>query len=238
MKINQIFLSIVVIVIIFGAIFITKAVDLWQTKNTKIPQTYQSGEFKGQYDPSDIRGSYTFSEVSELYQIPLEDLGNAFAVQSNFSSFQCKDLESIYVLAKVAGKEVGTDSVSLFVALYKGLPITINDATYLPNKAESILLNAGKMTEEQKTFIASHLTDVEKASTVIRNETSTENPSFVKGKTTFLEVLAIGVKKEAIETALNTSIVDTSAVIRDFCTARGLEFTDVKAKIQTLIDQK
>lgn len=238
MKINQILLSIVISIIIFGTIFTTKALGLWQTTNTKIPATYQSGEFKGQYDPSDIRGSYTFGEISDLYHIPLDDLGNAFAVQSNFSSFQCKDLEGIYVLAKAVGKEVGTDSVSLFVALYKGLPITLNDATYLPNTAEAILLGAGKMTDEQKTFIASHLTAPEKASLVTQSETTTENPSFVKGKTTFKEVLAIGVKKEAIETALNTSIDDTSVVIKDFCTAKDLEFSDVKAKIQTLIDQK
>lgn len=238
MKINQILLSIVISIIIFGTIFTTKALGLWQTTNIKIPATYQSGEFKGQYDPSDIRGSYTFGEISELYHIPLDDLGNAFAIQSNFSSFQCKDLEGIYVLAKAVGKEVGTDSVSIFVALYKGLPITLTETTYLPNTAESILLKTGKMTDEQKTFVASHLTEPEKASSVTQSETSTENPPFIKGKTTFKEVLAIGVKKEAMEAVLGTSIENTSAVIKDFCTANGLEFSDVKAKIQTLIDQK
>jgi hypothetical protein len=238
MKINQIFLSIATVIIIFGTIFTTSALGLWKTTNTKIPATYQSGEFKGQYDPSDIRGSYTFGEISELYNISLDDLGNAFAVQSNFADFKCKDLEAIYVLAKAAGKEVGTDSVSLFVALYKGLPITLNEATYLPNTAEAILMKAGKMNETQKTFVSSHLVDPEYPNENSSKQATTENPSFIKGKTTFKEVLAIGVKKEAIETALNTSIEDTSAVIKDFCTAKGLEFSVVKADIQKLIDEK
>jgi hypothetical protein len=238
MKINQIFLSIVITIIIFGTIFTTKALGLWQTTNTKIPATYQSGEFKGQYDPSDIRGSYSFGEISDLYHIPLDDLGNAFAIQSNFSSFQCKDLEGIYVSAKAAGKEVGTDSVSIFVALYKGLPIALTDTTYLPNTAEAILLKAGKMTEEQKAFLSSHLVTPEYPTENSTKQTTNENPSFIKGKTTFKEVLAIGVKKEAIEAVLGTSIEDTSAVIKDFCTQKGLEFSDVKAKIQKLIDEK
>ncbi len=165
MKINQIFLSIVIVVIIFGTIIVTSALGLWKTTNTKIPATYKSGDFKGQYDPSDIRGSYTFGEISELYNISLDDLGKAFAIEGNISNFKCKDLESIYLLAKEAGKEVGTGSVGLFVALYKGLPTTLNEGDYLPNTAEAILVKAGKMTKEQESFVASHLVEPEKATT-------------------------------------------------------------------------
>jgi hypothetical protein len=238
MKINKVILSVVLIVGIFGTIFTTDYFGLWKTKNSKTPATYQSGEFKGQFNPSDIRGSYTFGEISNLYNVPLDDLGNAFSVKSSFSSFECKDLESIYVSSKELGKEVGTDSVRIFVALYKGLPITLNENTYFPNTAEEILLKQGKFTDEQKTFISSHLVKPETSAPAKQDEVQAENPSIIKGKTTFKEILALGVKKEEIESSLNVTIEDTSAVIKTFCTEKGLTFSDVKAKIQTLIDQK
>jgi hypothetical protein len=247
MKINQIILGTAIVVILAGTIFTTKALGIWETTTSKIPATYQSGEFKGQYDPSDIRGSYSFGDISDLFDVPLDDLGKAFAVESDFSSFLCKDLEAIYLLSKEADKEVGTASVRIFVALYKGLPITLVDTAYFPDTVSDVLLSAGKMTEEQKTFVASHLVKPEKAlieSTVSTSgesastATSAESSSFVKGKTTFKEVIAIGVKKEAIEAVLGKPISDTSAVIRNFCEDNGLEFSTVKTDIQKLIDEK
>ncbi len=241
MKINQILLSIIIAVIVFGTIFITDALGIWQTTTTKIPAKYLTGEAAGQYNPDDIRGSYSFGDVSSLFNVPLDDLANAFALENknSFSSFLCKDLEAIYVLAASDGKEVGTSSVGIFVALYKGLPIELTDTTYFPDTAEEILLKAGKMTDEQKTFVMTHTVAVEKVSadnTEIVAVSESEN--FIKGKTTFKEVLAIGVKKEAIEVVLGTNISDTSAVIRDFCAENGLEFADIKVEIQKLIDNK
>ena len=52
------------------------------------------------------------------------------------------------------------------------------------------------------------------------------------------EVLAIGVKKEDIEAVLNAKIENTATVIKNFCTAYGLEFTEIKSEIQKLIDKK
>jgi hypothetical protein len=245
MKINQLFLSIAIVIIMFGTISATSALGLWQTTSTKIPATYLSGDVSGQYNPADIRGSYTFGEISDLFEIPLMDLGNAFAIEneSSYSAFQCKELESIYVPENADSKLVGTDSVGIFVALYKGLPIELNDSVYLPNTAEAVLLKAGKLTKDQQAFLASHLVDSKK---VVANnpqvsslsESSSESSGFIKGKTTFKEVLAIGIKKEAIEAVIKASIPDTSVVIKDFCLENSLEFTLVKTEIQSLIDKK
>ena len=241
MKINQNILVIVIIIVMFGTIFGTSVLGIYQTTNTKIPLKYSSGEFAGQYNPDDIRGSYSFLEISQLFSIPLDDLGNAFALQdkNKFATFLCKDLESIYTASKEIGKEVGTNSVSLFVALYKGLQIDLNNTTFLPNSAEDILLKTGKLTNEQKEFLSLHLIEPEK----VENNSSkvpvtSENPSFIKGKTTFKEVLAIGVKKEDIEILLKTNIQDTTQVIKDFCTEKGLAFEEIKTGIQKLIDEK
>jgi hypothetical protein len=240
MKINQKILSISLIVIVFGTIFTTNSLGLWKTTNSKIPATFQSGEFKGQYNPADIRGSYSFGEISNLYNVPIEDLATAFGLEDekSFADFKCKDLEATYVLAKAQDKEVGTDSVKIFVALYKGLPVTLTDTSYFPKTVTDVLIKQGKMTPQQTDYINSHLVDIEKAAKSIEENSSEENASFIKGKTTFKEVLAIGVKKEDIEKAINTNIEDTSAVIKDFCTQKELKFSEVKTDIQKIIDQK
>lgn len=241
MKINQFFLSIAIVIIMFGTISATSALGLWHTTSTKVPATYLSGQASGLYNPADIRGSYTFGEISDLFGIPLKDLGNAFAIENenSFQEFQCKELESIYVSVNTDLKSVGTDSVGIFVALFKGLPIELNDSIYLPNTAEVILINAGKLTTDQRAFVSSHLVDPEKVSSDNPPlSTSSESSSFIKGKTTFREVLAIGVKKEDIEDIIKASIPDTSAVIKEFCLTNNLDFTIIKTEIQNLIDKK
>ena len=57
---------IIIFVFIFGGIAITSVTGYWQTSSSKIPAKYQGGEFAGQYDPADIRGSYSFGEISEI----------------------------------------------------------------------------------------------------------------------------------------------------------------------------
>lgn len=152
MKINQKVLGISIIIIMFGTVFITSMLGIWSTTSSKIPGKLQSGEDQGSYNPADIKGSYTFLEISQLFQVPAEDLTAAFSIDSAIiSTFKCKDMEGIF--NSDDGKEIGTDSVRLFVALYKGLPYTLNDTTYLPSPAQEILIKAGNMTDEQKEFV-------------------------------------------------------------------------------------
>lgn len=240
MRINQKALAVLIVIILFGTVFSTTALGLWKTTNTKIPEKYKSGDYQDQYNPQDIRGSYSFGEISELFNIPIDDLAVAFSIEDrdNIASIQCKELETIYESTKLSGKEIGTDSVRIFVSLYKGLPITLNDTTYFPNSSELILLKAGKMTEQQKIFISSHIIEPENSTQITEAAYVSEHPEFIKGTTTFNEVLDLGVKKEDVEEVVNKSIPDTSEVIRDFCIQNGIEFSNIKSQIQNLIDKK
>ena len=127
MKINTKLLAAVVIIGIFGGISLSSALGYWRTTSSKIPATYAHGEFAGQYDPSDIRGSYSFNDIYNAFGIPVEDLGVAFGVTppERYVSFLCKELETMYPSLAAEGKEIGTGSVRYFVALYNGLPITL-----------------------------------------------------------------------------------------------------------------
>ena len=59
----------------------------------------------------------------------------------------------------------------------------------------------------------------------------------VRGRTTFAEVLSWGVAPEAVEAVLGMPMpADQGMVIKDFCTAQGLEFGEVKAALQEAVD--
>lgn len=143
-------------------IAVTMATGLWQTESDKTPRTLaleetatvneQTGET--QYDPADIRGSYTFGEISELYHIPLADMAEAFGLEPNqTAAFQTKMLETLYPDSNV---EIGTASVRLFAASYLGLPYQPTEETYLPVSAAEVLTRHGQMTEEQAAYLQEH----------------------------------------------------------------------------------
>lgn len=107
-----------------------------------------------EYDPDDIKGSYTFLEISNLYKIPIPDLAAAFMVEESAAKeFKCKDLEGIF---STAPNEIGTASVRLFVSLYYGLNYKSTEEIYLPESAMGILKQHGRMTPDQLLYLESH----------------------------------------------------------------------------------
>lgn len=149
----QIAIVITIAVFVLG-ITVTSVSGLWKTESTKIPAKYKEQQYSGQYNPADIRGSYTFSEISRLYNIPPEDLFTAFGVDAaKTPDFKCKDLESIY---GGTAYEVGTASARMFTAYYLGLPYEPSEETYLPNAAANILKEKGSMTESQLDYLEKH----------------------------------------------------------------------------------
>ena len=119
MKVKPQTTILVSIVIVLAGIVLTSTLGLWTTQSTKVPQKFRQGENSGRYNPADIRGSYTFSEISNLFNIPIEDLAAAFSVgEGKVTDFKCKDLEAIFVDSP---NEIGAGSVRMFVAFYLGL---------------------------------------------------------------------------------------------------------------------
>ena len=149
-------------VLVLSGVLAIMAMGLWQTESTKTPRKLAvagdaATDVQRQtptYDPADIRGSFTFGEISDLYQIPLEVLAMAFGVgEDQAASFQVKSLEA---LAADADMELGTASVRLFAACYHGLPYTPTEETYLPAKAVALLASNGQMLPEQAAYVAGH----------------------------------------------------------------------------------
>jgi hypothetical protein len=243
MKINIKNMGIIIIVVIFAGIWATIAAGIWTTESDKIPATYREGEFEGLYNPEDIRGSYTFKEVSDLFEIELDVLYKAFGLENiNNEEFKSKDLERLYAEAE---NEIGNGSVQVFVALYKDLPIVLED-TYLPEQAVEIIMENNKdLTEEQLSYLKQHTVILTEISGEITNEEdkdqaeevkaeTTEEENLVKGATTFKQVLDAGITKQQIEEILGMEMPSSNMAIKDFCLEEGLSFSEVKTKLNEL----
>jgi hypothetical protein len=249
-------LAALVVAILLGGILFSTAMGWWQTESTKEAAVFSSGEYAGQADPADIRGSYTFSDVEKNFGVPPAILVQAFNAQTDDpAAFQVKSLEEMYASSP---EEVGTSSVRLFVAFYLGLPFDLSIDTYLPESAAS-LLRQRNMTAEQAAYLEAHtIPNPETGSEISAAEatpqpvqtlvsTPTHQPgsasedsseSTVKGKTTFAELLEWGISKEAIEEALGMPMPAAPGMaVKDFCTENGLSFETIKPALQAEVDK-
>ena len=241
MKINTKMIAIVVPVILFGGIAVSAALNMWVTESSKVPVTYSEGEFAGQYNPADIRGSYSLADIEKAFGVPVDALAKGFGIAGveNPSESLVKGLEDLYGDLASDTAEIGTDSVRMFVALYKGLPYTPEETTVLPNPAASQLRELGTLTEEQLAWLESHRIDITAAkpeTVAVDHEVPTEEDRTIKGKTTFGELLDWGVSKEDLEAVLEMPIGPRGTAVRDFFLDKGLEFSSYKTSLQELVD--
>lgn len=249
MKLTSAPLALIILFVLFGSIGLTSALNLWQTESNKVPAVYAEGEAAGQYNPADIRGSYTFGEVSELFDIPLADLQSAFRIpaDANPAAYPLKSLEDQFAGLPV---EIGTGSVRLFTAFYKGLPYPIDpqDDTYLLPEAAVILQKQGKLRPEQAEYLGSHIVPADGATAPAAVTTpapaadaapaATEHTAperTVTGKTTFQDLLDWGVPQEKIEEILGSPLPDPAMIVKDYVNAQGLEFSSLKGALQAEI---
>jgi len=257
MKIKNWHMGLVVLIVIFGGIGGTMAFNLWNTEGGgkggqgsgggKVPVTFKVGEFAGEYNPADIRGSYSFRHISELWEIPLTELGTAFGLGAieNLADFRCGDLEAAYANLE-EDVEIGTGSVKVFVALYTGLPYTLADDEYLPQSAVELLKSKATLTEDQVVFLDTHSVDISGVQIVepdittegvVPTEESEESAErIIKAKTTFKEVLDWGIPEEEIKTVIGEELPATGMTIRDFAIQKGLDFDHIKAPLQAKVD--
>jgi hypothetical protein len=217
--------------------------NLWQTTSSKVPATYSEGEFAGEYNPADIRGSYSFGDIEEAFAVPLQALVKAFAVDDTEdpAAFPSKSLEEMY--GQVENGEVGTDSVRWFVALYAGLPYTPAEDTLMPSTAVPFLQE--RVSEAELEAVRVRTVDLSTLSPAAavpdfgsESETHTESEiGEVKGKTTFGELLSWGLSEETIEQILGLPIGKAGVTVRDYCIENGIEFSTVKDALQAAADQ-
>jgi hypothetical protein len=240
-------LAIIVLVMVLGGIAFSSAMGWWATESTKVPVTFSEGEFAGQANPADIRGSYTFGDIEKSFNVRPEILAQAFGItESDPAAFAVKELEVIYA---ASGFEIGTASVRLFVAFYSGLPFdTTDQEIYLPQSATDILLARGTLTSEQITYLETYTVDMGQSTPVAEpiiesSPSPAESPSTtseeysVKGKTTFGELITWGVPRETLEQLIGAAMPDPAMTVKDYASANGLDFETLKPAMQAEVDK-
>lgn len=161
MKLNSKIIALSIFIIIFGGVGLAKLTGTWKTTSTKVPRKITVGESAGELNPNDIKGSYTFKDVINNFDIPEEDLSEAFLIdKSQIDTFKCKDLETNFT--DTQGQDIGTGAVRAFVAFYKGIDINLTEEAYLPKQAVEIILKNGNPTEKQIEYMKTHSVEVKK----------------------------------------------------------------------------
>lgn len=224
-------MAITIVVILIAGIGIGKLTNTFITESTKIPRKITTGEFTGEYDPADIRGSFTFSDISNSFDIPVDILAEAFDVaKAQKEDFQVKSLEEIY-------DDIGTSSVRQFVALYKGLPYA-DESDRLPESALDILLENNKITKEQYDAFAygnfEHSSDDENESLALPQEEEGTH-SRINSSTTIAQAIELGLSLENLEAVLDTKITNHDNIIKDVAKDNGLRFALIKDELNELI---
>ncbi len=238
-------LAALLVAILFGGIFFSSAMGWWQTESTKEAATFTSGEFAGQANPADIRGSYTFGDVEKNFGVSPAVLAEAFGVDSDEpAAFAVKGLEEMYAASE---QEVGTASVRLFVALYKGMPYDLSTDIYLPESAAT-LLRTRNLSSEQVDYLAAHTVPNLGAPPAIQSPAAQPTPlatqhapstdRLVKGSTTFANLLDWGLSQKTIESVLGVPMPDAPGMkVKDWCTEKGLAFETIKSALQAEVDK-
>jgi len=143
MKINSRTMAIAVIGTFVVGIGGANLLGYWKTTGSKTPVAIKEGEFAGLPNPADIRGSYTWNDVASAFKFDVALAMDAFG--SKDAALKVNTLEATYKDAGLPeGKEIGTDSVRLFVSLLTGLPHTPEEGTVLPASAIAVLKASGK----------------------------------------------------------------------------------------------
>jgi len=239
-------LAIIVVAALFGGIAVSAMIGYWQTEASKTPAKFESGEFAGEYNPADIRGSYTFEDIERTFGVPIEVMARAygFADADQPGAIQPKLFEELF---EVTGDlEVGTDSVRLFVSLYTDRPYTPEETTGLPYPALSILKQEGKIDQEKfeemrdtigvdlETLFGENAPDETAAA---ENAQTEDEERLVKGKTSFREVMDWGVSSGEIEEVLGMEMGTPTMSVRDYWSEKEVEFAAVKTGLQELVDR-
>jgi hypothetical protein len=241
MKVNSKHLAFLTFVFFILGIGGTMISNYWNTETVKIPARYKEGTFAGDYDPSDIRGSYTFDDVNKSFNLPVIDLANSFGFgnSENKSQIKAKDIEGTY--GEMETGELGTDSVRWFVALYSAKPFTPGEDTLMPQAAIDILKSKGKLNPEQEAKLqkkAISLTGLKDRPVNIASEKDESESKVlqIKGKTTFKDLMDAGLSKQEIETVLQVPIGRDGDKVRDYLSDKGIEFSEYKTLLQNKLD--
>lgn len=226
---------ILTLLVILGGIFVVDQMNLWEPESNKVPMKTLSGD----YDPGDIRGSYTFGDIEKSFEVTSEVLAIAFGIVSDSpDTFAIKNLEEVYAsVSQISSSyEIGTSSVRYFVMLYTGIDSDTVEISYLPLSAINLLIEEGKITEShpatEYTIDLTSVPIIEEVEVVSGIEEEEHDEPIINGNTLIIDLLNKGFDENDLMEILGVTSLDKGAIVRDVCVSQGLKFSEIKSKIE------
>ena len=224
MKLKLYLIPMLILVIIFGGIALSNLFGWWQTHVQKTPVKFERGEHQGEYDPYDIRGSYSFEDIERSFDVSVELLAEAFPISDkDFETVKAQDVEGYY---------------GEIVALYCDLPFDGEEA--LPDTAIYVLERDGKI--ELGSMVGLNTVDAYTKTEFGIEETEaseyitlSEGKFAITGDTTIKEALEHGIMLEDLEKIIG-KIDNENYLIKDVVEANGFSFGKVKDSLNDLIN--
>jgi polyferredoxin len=232
-------LALITLVLFLGGIGLSFTLGWWQTSSLKVPNLIKEGELAGSYDPADIRGSYTFSDIERNFAVPSAFLADAFFISSSDpGSISAKDVELAYgEMLSDSPLELGTDSVRYMVSLYLGYPYQAEQTTGLPVPGLGLLLESGRIDRAAFDRLVQEVGVPIGESRAVIGEEPADVLLEIKGNTSFAEILDAGITREQIEEILGMPIPSADDTARDVCLEAGVEFSVFRERILELLDR-
>lgn len=213
MRIHPFIFGVLVISVFFGVILGFQSTGIWSTSG----KVNASGEAVQPLaaDPASIKGWMTLDQIAMTYQVPLEELLAKFSLPADTPpTTAIKDLESDTFETEGLRSWL-QERIDQGVDTSIDMPVSV---TPTPIKTEPpVIAPTSTQAAEQ----------------------STHEPAIntVTGKTTFQDLIDWGVSIEAIETILGDTLPEPSMIVKDYVSAKGLEFSSVKTLLQTEVDK-
>jgi hypothetical protein len=212
MKINPFVYAGFVLVLFFGTILGFQTAGIWSISG----KTTSSGDLvqPSAADVNTIKGWMTLEQITATFNVPLADLLNQFDLPADTpASTALKDLESDTFdttgLRDWLQSRIQSDSSS-------------QEITDSPAPAPAV----GPLpTPTQPT-----------SSEPILNEPATTTKT-VTGKTTIQELLDWGMSRATLLDILGDNLPSPTTTVKDFVSAQGLEFSDVRARLQAEVER-
>lgn len=154
MKISEKLMSIIIIMVFLLGIITAMTLGIWNTseskeKNIKIQENIEI------FVPTDIKGSFTFGEISQIFNIEIKVLYDAFRIPKGIQN-QSLEVKNIAPIFESLSFEVGRKSMVAFVSLYNGIPTNI-EGIYLPKEAVNIIFERNKnLSLEDRKYLDAH----------------------------------------------------------------------------------
>lgn len=235
------FYSIILIIFLSFTLFIGGSMytGYWQTERAATPKVIETGAFQGQYDPYDIRGSYTIDEILTLYQIPKQDFYAGLGLPASLpTSTQLKALESTVE----SEEHFGVSNVRDFVAFYVGIISEIPDSdahetTNTTDNSNETTTNAKEtniyVQGSQGGGFGSGLGNPDDP-TINHNNRSATTPT---GGTTLAQVYEWGITREMMEKQFKVNFdqldITPETILKDFADQIGIKMYDIKEFINS-----